>query len=669
MKNTNDIRRRLVALPTHGLALGLLLALSSLCGADEIRWSPVEVTTLGAQEWTVERARYGEVEIEGWRHVTRRSPDGSVWSRRLAPKRATFSASPNGPAERWDIVSRHLGNAEWSVALGPVPMRYLEVGDQHYRPAGLHRVRIGAGLVPLDERELAIDLINGTILRDRSILRHADAAGFVHGRVPTDGFPYSASATFEDLPLIGARVFSPFFGELFTDEDGYFVYDLPAGSSTFVTVDLAGPVFTVFNQASTTSNFFGLLGTTGPPAEIIFNEVPSEYTTAEAASFEAISRSYHWLLGLAPDFDPLEVPVTVNVNFAGDCFAFYSPILASLNFAQEGGGCPNTAYGSLVSHEYYHHLQDQIGLPLTPPYAEAMADVFAAYSLGNPRIGPEYFGPDTQLRNLGQIYQIPVSSVDPAEIGLPLSSAFWNLRLTLQSALGEEEGAQVAGELWLGSQLLTDGTLSTSVVEDLLFVDDDDGDLSNGTPNLAIIVDVFLQHGFPPPPLPITGLTCEPLENQVALTWDAPFASYDAIEIVRNGTPIAALPGDAIEYTDLFPPPGSQLYTVVGTINSATTPPALCVAEIGPYSAFVRGDTNLDFVLEISDAIELLSILFVPEVDSNGCDDTVDVDDNGTLEVTDAIVLLNFLFLSGPPPAAPYPDPGFDPTPDDMICQ
>ena len=75
---------------------------------------------------------------------------------------------------------------------------------------------------------------------------------------------------------------------------------------------------------------------------------------------------------------------------------------------------------------------------------------------------------------------------------------------------------------------------------------------------------------------------------------------------------------------------------------------------------FVRGDLNLDGVIDISDAIRILLYLFrgLPTT----CRDAGDADDNEVLDVTDAIVVLSFLFQGGPPPAAPYPQPGEDPT-------
>jgi hypothetical protein len=82
---------------------------------------------------------------------------------------------------------------------------------------------------------------------------------------------------------------------------------------------------------------------------------------------------------------------------------------------------------------------------------------------------------------------------------------------------------------------------------------------------------------------------------------------------------------------------------------------------------FVRGDANADGQIGLSDAVFILSFLFV-----NGsapkCSDAADVDDNGIIQITDAIYLLSHLFLGAKAPTAPYPSPGSDPTGDSLNC-
>jgi hypothetical protein len=89
----------------------------------------------------------------------------------------------------------------------------------------------------------------------------------------------------------------------------------------------------------------------------------------------------------------------------------------------------------------------------------------------------------------------------------------------------------------------------------------------------------------------------------------------------------------------------------------------------GPYAGttFPRGDANSDGAIDVSDAIYLLSYLFLGGA-SPLCEDALDVDDRGSLEITDAVYLLDFLFQGGPAPPPPHPLPGPDPTPDPLEC-
>ncbi|MBI4585350.1 MAG: hypothetical protein HY717_15150 [Planctomycetes bacterium] len=82
---------------------------------------------------------------------------------------------------------------------------------------------------------------------------------------------------------------------------------------------------------------------------------------------------------------------------------------------------------------------------------------------------------------------------------------------------------------------------------------------------------------------------------------------------------------------------------------------------------FVRGNINGDDRADLSDAVGILSYLFLGSAPP-GCLDAADVDDDGDIAITDAIYLLTHLFLGSAPPPPPYPDPGDDPTADSLPC-
>ncbi len=92
---------------------------------------------------------------------------------------------------------------------------------------------------------------------------------------------------------------------------------------------------------------------------------------------------------------------------------------------------------------------------------------------------------------------------------------------------------------------------------------------------------------------------------------------------------------------------------------------ALRIGQLDP-TVFVRGDADLDRSLNITDPIVVLNYLFGDG--TVACLDAADADDTGSINITDPIGVLQYVFLDGPAPLPPFPNPGTDPTPDDLGC-
>src|SRR5206468_2709298 len=84
---------------------------------------------------------------------------------------------------------------------------------------------------------------------------------------------------------------------------------------------------------------------------------------------------------------------------------------------------------------------------------------------------------------------------------------------------------------------------------------------------------------------------------------------------------------------------------------------------VGDLAIFLRGDSNVDGAVDLSDAVYTLGYLF-----SEGailrCEDAADANDDGRVDISDPIATLGNLFLGtdGIPP--PTGAPGRDETPD-----
>jgi len=91
---------------------------------------------------------------------------------------------------------------------------------------------------------------------------------------------------------------------------------------------------------------------------------------------------------------------------------------------------------------------------------------------------------------------------------------------------------------------------------------------------------------------------------------------------------------------------------------------------------FVRGDSNADNSIDLTDAIFLLEFLFQGG-DAPSCEDATDANDDGKLDLADAIYTLEWAFSGGDAPPSPTPsgtsysqgDCGIDCSPDLLGCE
>ena len=95
--------------------------------------------------------------------------------------------------------------------------------------------------------------------------------------------------------------------------------------------------------------------------------------------------------------------------------------------------------------------------------------------------------------------------------------------------------------------------------------------------------------------------------------------------------------------------------------------PGAADGEVEPPTFFLRGDTNTDSRLTVSDAIVTLRVLFAG-APAGTCDDAHDVNDDGIVNIADPLALLSYLFSGGMAPPAPLQACGPDPTPDGLEC-
>ena len=158
----------------------------------------------------------------------------------------------------------------------------------------------------------------------------------------------------------------------------------------------------------------------------------------------------------------------------------------------------------------------------------------------------------------------------------------------------------------------------------------------------------------------------------------APGTIGDMNDVISSGDVFFAADGtnDTVyAFEDLsgdgdFDDEGELESIVVDGGESFGTPSAIVFLETtddsGPSEVFVRGDANQDQAQDISDAVAMLEFLFLGGL--SPCRDASDADDSGEINISDPIYFLNYLFLGGVEPPPPFPEPGPDPSADDLDC-
>ncbi|MEZ4364885.1 MAG: hypothetical protein R2939_01195 [Kofleriaceae bacterium] len=207
-----------------------------------------------------------------------------------------------------------------------------------------------------------------------------------------------------------------------------------------------------------------------------------------------------------PGTSYLDQPLLVVVNEAGACNAYSNG--DDIHFfpagtLDDGTPCGNTGtLPDVVYHEYGHSLHIQGVTPGVGQFdaavSEGLADLLAALITGDPAMGRGFFVTDEPLRHLDPLGDEATwpddESFDPHFTGLIIAGAMWDLRTRLLPVLGEEATqAKLHELLWA---LMARSTDIPSTFVEALVADDDDGDLTNGTPNECAIRDAFAAHGL-----------------------------------------------------------------------------------------------------------------------------------------------------------------------------
>ena len=342
-----------------------------------------------------------------------------------------------------------------------------------------------------------IDAKTGAVV-DRINLIHHDVSGNVKAMATPGTLPDISTnpETAQNMPHLRVTSSS---GNATTDINGDFTIT-GATAPLSVTVTFDGTYVTTNDQGTTDYSLTTSLGSASGN-NVLMNPSSSALYTSEANSFLWINNLRDWTRAINPSDSTCDFNATSNVNINSTCNAYYNGV--SVNFYPEGGGCRATAYSTVVVHEMGHWLNDRYSSGNgSDGFGEGNADVFAMYITNQPITGEE-FRPGTDIRTGLNTRQFcgdsnPGCYGQVHADGEVLGGALWKVRARLQTTHGDATGGAIADTLfnsWMNAY--NDGQIRTIIETHWLTLDDDDGNINNGTPNYVDIDAGFRDQGFP----------------------------------------------------------------------------------------------------------------------------------------------------------------------------
>ena len=385
-------------------------------------------------------------------------------------------------------IASALSTLDGSTASDVVGPLVLPLVGAQIRYPVVYRVAIDK-LKPRTGYWVYVDAHSGeAIARERTLLF---ASGTLEMNVPArwPGDSYQTyPASFLDVVAEGAPVT--------TDIAGLFSW--PGNASTSLDTAVVGTYAAISHDTGTdASDSF----TAAPGATVVWDGVGDEILDAQLAAFVHTNRVVEYMRAVDPVNPYMDTQVPVNVNIDDQCNAFYSRQNETMNFFLSSNNCGNTArISDVVYHEYGHAIHDHALVQGSGAFnralSEGWSDYLAATINDDSGMGRGFFKTNAPLREIdpnGFEYKWPDDIGEEHSYGQVIGGAMWDLRELLRAKHG-------AAGVGISDILCYEGMRRSidipSMFFEILAVDDDDGNLDNGTPNVCEIVEAFAAHGL-----------------------------------------------------------------------------------------------------------------------------------------------------------------------------
>lgn len=278
-------------------------------------------------------------------------------------------------------------------------------------------------------------------------------------------------------------------------------FDFP-GVSDNIMPSVAGSLVAVSTATGTLPN---ATLTAADGVTTVWDESSNEFDDAALTAFAHTGLVKEFVRTIAPELAWLNTTIPVTVNIDDSCNAFSDG--NSINFFAASPECQNTGLlADVVYHEFGHSVHSQSLVPGVGQFnvalSEGISDYLSATITEDSGLGRGFFYNEQPLRDFdpaGLEYRWPEDRGEVHAEGRIIGGALWDLRKLIIADLGEVPGRNYTNLLWY--ETTRRAVDIPSMYPEALLFDDDDGNLTNGTPRGCLINDAYGPHGlFDPGP-------------------------------------------------------------------------------------------------------------------------------------------------------------------------
>jgi len=343
--------------------------------------------------------------------------------------------------------------------------------------------------------EVYVDAINGRILGWTNLVNYYD----VSGNVQINYLPDFFDDPFESAGFKNGRISLNFVQSTYTDTTGYYYIDAWVGGTYQPIKSLLTGLYTDVRLMSGGSDA-SFTDYIIPPATYnwLWN---TDYAQNDELNLYYHTNFIHdWYKIIDPDMTGLDYPVPARARIADMPENAYWDGYG-INFGAGGTYTRNFAlFSNVIYHEYTHGVTGWIYTGIHMPYSgepgainEAFSDFIPCSITDYPYAGWRVSRDDSYFRTLENDLVYPDDLIGEVHAdSRMISGSFWDIRAGVYPTRTGWADTLIHFTRYSGAIMFND------FAEECFFTADDDGDISNGCPNLVLIANSFAKHGLGP---------------------------------------------------------------------------------------------------------------------------------------------------------------------------